>query len=214
MTKDTKSNKNKTVTKKEKKVKDLAVKKEYPYCEYKYSQQDNYAGAKFVYNAKLGKKGRRLQYLWLPLVFFMVVGLLVWDVLDNKSIILDVVLLAFVAVVEVVTLCMPLFLKRTQAKLFKNLKLDECELLRQDILDNELKEYFIKNGEVISQTTNEYSNISAVGEDAERILIMFGSGINMSVIRKDSLHGVEASTLLDKFQKYTTEYAISNYKKK
>lgn len=202
----TKSADNKTVQTDEGKSKTVI-------CEYKYTLEDSYAGAMLVYKSKLKSKVKRMLIV-LPILTLMMIGLLVWDIIDKQPIAFDIVLLCALVMCEVLLLLSPVLIKNSQKKMHHNLKFDEKDLYRVEIDEQYLKDSFIKNNNVMNQSVNELKNISIVGEDKERIIVIFSNGAFFCVLRKNALQNATSDELLSRLKLYAIDYSLAQAQQK
>lgn len=89
---------------------------------FKYDSKVAGQASKLAY--KLNKKTKDKIVFWsIPIAFAIMVGILIYDIIKQNSLVLDIVLLSILVVIEAMNLFMPLIISKMQAKYFK--KIDE-----------------------------------------------------------------------------------------
>lgn len=166
------------------------VEQKTPYCQYKYTFEDNLAGAMFVYKMNQGK-GKKFT-LWALLVGFACsIFLIVMDIIEKNtsSLVFDGVLFGFLILLTVFIFVMPAIVKSQQKKLYDSALLDEVDYVKIDIEKDKIIEDFVKNGISINKIQHPLTNLTGLSYDETRIILVFGK-MNIVVIKNDALKNI------------------------
>lgn len=82
---------------------------------YKPTVELNLKAAKLAYKIKSKKKDLLIN-IFIPIALVLMIGVLIYDLNKNASIIFDVLLIVLLIVIEAVNLCMPIIISRSQKK--------------------------------------------------------------------------------------------------
>lgn len=180
----------KTIAKTPKKEVTEPMEQKTPYCQYKYTFEDNLAAALFVYKINQGR-GKKFT-LWALIVGFACsVFLIVMDIIEKNtsSLIFDGTLMGFLVLLTIFIFIMPLLVKFQQKKYFQSAQLDKMDYVKIDIEKDNMVEDFVQNGISVTRLVQPMSNLTAMSYDDTRIVLVFGK-INIMVIKNDALKNI------------------------
>lgn len=141
-------------------------------CKYKLELEDAIKSAKYVYKSQKSKKDTILAIL-IPVLMVCMVGLLILDIVKDKNIVWDVILLAALVVLEIMYLVMPLMLIKAQKKAFKANKLDEMDYLIIKIDNNTCSETTFKEDKEINKIEHNLKGLTSFIEDKDYLILVF-----------------------------------------
>ena len=153
-------------------------------CSYKYNEEDNVIGT--VY--KVQKNSQKLAWFkWLMLVLLaMNIGLLIWDIYDHESIVLDVILLLLVVITTILIFCWPILIKYMARRTFQKQIADKDNILI--IMDESTCAVsFFKNNIEVAKEILSWNQLTNYVEDDLRLILMFN--LKFVVIRKEFFIG-------------------------
>ncbi len=156
-------------------------------CDYKYELEDSIICAKYVYKSQKRKQDKIISVM-IPILMLCMVGMLVYDIVMNRSIVWDIVLLVALAVLEVMYLIIPLMLVRAQKKSYNSQKLGEMDSLHIKIDDNLCIETLLKDGQEVAKNVHNLKQLTSYLEDKDRLILVFNK-VEFTCIRKDKLKG-------------------------
>ncbi len=89
---------------------------------FKYDSATAIQASKLAYKMKRGLKDKIIFWA-VPFGILIMAGILIFDLKQHNNFVLDIVLIALLCGIEILNLCMPIIVGKSQAKYFK--KLDE-----------------------------------------------------------------------------------------
>ena len=89
---------------------------------FKYDSKTAIEASKLAFKAKRGLKDK-IIFWSIPLGILIMTAILIFDLKRHNSLVLDFILIGCLVAIEILNLCMPLIVSKSQAKYFK--KLDE-----------------------------------------------------------------------------------------
>ena len=178
-------------------------------CKYKCELEDCIASAKYVYKSQKRKQDKVIAVL-IPLLMISMVAMLVYDIVNNKSFIWDIILLAALVVLQVMYILIPIMLVSAQKKAYKKQNLAEMDYLLIKVNAKECVEEIYKNNEVVSTNTHHLRFLTSYLEDATRIILIFNK-VEFVCIKKDALQGGENK--LKEHLKNVMQKSLNNNKK-
>lgn len=156
-------------------------------CKYKLELEDNIICAKRVYRSQKRTRDKVIAVL-IPILLVLSVVMLILDIVNNKSIVLDIILVIALLVLGVMQILMPTMLINAQKKSFKQQKLAEMDELRVKIEDALCVETLIKDEKEIAKNIHNLKQLTSYIEDAERLILVFNN-VEFVCIRKNVLTG-------------------------
>ncbi len=158
-------------------------------CKYKFSLDDNIKCAKYVYNSQKRKQDKIIAIL-LPILFVGMLALLIVDIVNDKSIVWDIVLLVLLAILQIMYLVMPAMVIRQTKKSYKSQDLGNMDNVKI-ILDpnsNMCNLSFQKGDEEIGKKALPLKTLTSYIEDKDDLILVFNN-IEYVLIKKDALTG-------------------------
>lgn len=117
--------------------------------------------SKYKYTTELGVKAGQLAFklrskkkdllinIFVPIGILLMIGILIFDIYKGASIVLDVVLLSLLSVIEVMNICMPFIIFRTQKKYLKNMEMQNYDYYISEYNKNVFKEKIYKDNKMV-----------------------------------------------------------------
>ncbi len=167
-------------------------------CKYKFEVSDSIIGAKYVYKSQKRTQDKVIAVL-IPILFILMLGMLIVDIVFKRSIVWDAILLVALGVLEILYSLIPVMLVNSQKKSFKKQKLDEMDYLYIKIEDNLCTETMLKNYDEVAKNVHNLKTLTSYIEDNDRLILVFNK-IEFVVLRKANLTGNinKLKTLLNK----------------
>ena len=156
-------------------------------CKYKLELKDCLKCSKYVYKSQKRKQDKVIAVL-IPILMVCVVGMLIYDVLNDKPLVWDVVILAALFMLEIMYLLIPLMLIKSQKKSYQKQNLADMDYLHIKIDDKSCVEELYKNGEVVAKNNHSLKLLTSYIEDATSITLIF-SNVEFTCIKKEFLVG-------------------------
>ncbi len=156
-------------------------------CKYKLELEDCLISAKYVYKSQKRKQDKFVAAL-LPILMVCMVAMLIIDLVNHRSFVWDIVLLAALVVLEVIYLIIPLTLTRSQKKSFKQQNLASMDYLLITIDDTLCTETMFKDGEEKAKSPHSLKQLTSYIEDNTRLILVFNK-IEFVCLRKANLEG-------------------------
>lgn len=167
-------------------------------CKYKYELEDSLTSARYVYRSQKRTKDKVIAIM-IPIMLVVMVALLVVDIVNKKSYVLDIVLIACLAVLQVLYLLIPVSLNRAQKKSFYGQHLDEMDELAVTIDNTTCTEVLMKDGKEFAKNLHSLKSLTSYLEDDNRLILVFNSA-EYVCLRKANIVGDidQLKTLLQK----------------
>lgn len=156
-------------------------------CNYKFTIQDASKCARYVFKSQRGGKERFLA-IAVPMLLLVMVGLLVFDIVKGRPIIIDIVLIISIAVLLVLTLMLPMFVVRVQRKQYKAQNFDDMDSLKIKINNGICEEAMMKDGKAVLENSHNLKTMVSFIEDDENIILLYNTG-EYTCIKKLNLIG-------------------------
>lgn len=167
-------------------------------CKYKYELEDSLLSAKYVYRSQRRKKDKVIACM-IPILLVAMVALLIVDIVNHKSFVLDIVLIVCLIVLLVMYLLIPVTLNRAQKKSFYGQKLDTMDYLLVKIDNSTCTEILLKDDIEQAKNVHSLKNLTSYLEDEKRLVLVFNSA-EYVCLRKDNITG-DINQLKDMLQK-------------
>lgn len=100
-------------------------------------------------------------------------GVLVWDILHNKSIVLDLIILIALVGIEIFNLVMPLIIVSIQKKFLRKLDLAQNEYTLAEINKDKCVESFYKDGKITMQNVCDMNKLVGYQVDSNYVFLVF-----------------------------------------
>ena len=159
-------------------------------CKYKLKLEDSVQCAKYVYKSQQRKKDKIVAYL-IPILMVCMVAMLIFDIVSQKPIVWDIVLLVALVILQVSYLLIPIMLVQSQKKNFKKQKLDEVDYLVVKINGNICEEFAYKNNEETATNIHNLKSLTSYLEDDEKLILIFNKLEYVYLIKANVTGGVE-----------------------
>lgn len=104
-------------------------------CKYKFQLDDNIKCAKYVYNSQKRKQDKVIAIM-LPILLLAMIAMLVVDIVNDKSVIWDIVLLVMLIVLQIMYFIMPAMVVKQTKKSYKAQDLANMDFVKININDN------------------------------------------------------------------------------
>lgn len=175
---------------------------------YKYNSETAIKASQLTFKKKRSLKDKIIFWA-IPFGILIMVGILIFDLKRHNNFILDVVLIACLVAIEILNLCMPIIIGKSQAKYFK--KLDELnyDFFLSEYAKGIFKEKIYKDNRIIMAnqiTIDKLQNYSIF----EHYLVLIFNNFAMLIFDLDEMvHGtkedlikfIESSVHINKKQK-------------
>ena len=167
---------------------------------FKYTIDLGLQATRKTFKLKKTKKDVIVHVLLIAFMFIMV-GVLIWDVMREASIVIDLILLIALMGVEVFSLVMPLIIIHTQKKFLKQLNLAEIDYTITEIKKGKCIESYYKNDKIVIQNVCDMSKLIAYEINNSHAYIVFNNfacaifDINTLTITVDELVEALDSTI-------------------
>ena len=167
-------------------------------CKFKYELEDSLTSAKYIYKSQRRTQDKVIAIL-IPVLLACMIGMLIFDIVKDKSIVWDIVLLVALAALQVMYLLMPLLLVRSQKKAFITHKIDELDYNLITINNSTCVESLYKGDEIIAKNEYNLKHLTSYFEDSTRLVLVFNK-MEYVVVKKENLKGglQQLKTLLEK----------------
>ena len=156
-------------------------------CKYKYQLEDSLISAKYVFRSQKRKKDKIIAAM-IPILLVAMIALLIVDIVNKKSFVLDIVLIVSLVVLQVMYLLIPVSLNHSQKKSFYAQKLDTMDYLKVVIDNTSCTETLLKDDIEQAKNVHVLKSLTSYLEDNNRLILVFNSA-EYVCLRKDSLTG-------------------------
>lgn len=156
-------------------------------CNYKFTISDAIKCAKYVYKSQRSKKEKFLLFA-TPVLLILVIGILIFDIINSRAIVWDIILIVGVTFLFALTLLMPLMVVQAQKKQYKSQNFDDMDHLSIKINNGVCEEAMMKNGSAILKNTHNLKTLVSYIEDDEDIILVYETG-EYTCIKKQNLVG-------------------------
>lgn len=155
-------------------------------CKYKLELEDCVTSAKYVYKSQRRKRDKVIAVL-IPILIVLMIGMLVFDALNNRSLVWDIILLVSLLVLGALYIAIPIVLVNSQKKSYYNQKLNEMSCLQIKIDDKLCVETLYKEDVEMAKNVHNLKQLSSYLEDAKRLILIFNK-VEFVCIRKNALN--------------------------
>ncbi len=156
-------------------------------CKYKFELEDSIVCSKYIYKSQKRKRDKVIAFL-IPILLVIMLALLIYDIVKQRSVVLDVIMIVAIVVLEAMYLLIPLLLTRSQKKSYKKQKLDEMDYLLIKIDDSICTETMFKDNEEKAKNVHSLKTLTSYLEDNPRLILVFNK-LEFVCIRKANLTG-------------------------
>lgn len=167
-------------------------------CKYKLELNDCIKCAKYVYKSQKRKQDKIMAAL-IPVLMVGMLAMLIFDIVNHKSIVWDIVLIGALIVLECMYLIIPLMLVSSQKKSFKSQKLSTMDYLHIKIDDNLCVETLLKDEKEMAKNIHNLKQLTSYIEDKESLILVFNN-VEFVNVKKQFLTGG-----LDKLKQHLTK---------
>ena len=176
-------------------------------CKYKLELEDCITSAKYVYKSQKRKKDKVIAIL-IPILMLCMIGMLIYDIINAKTIVWDIVLLVALLVLEVMYLVIPIMLVNSQKKSYKAQKLGEMDFIHIKIDDTLCVETLHKDEKEMAKNIHNLKVLTSYIEDKNRLILVFNN-VEFVCVRKENLTGG-----LDKLKQHLEKIMSKSNKRK
>lgn len=156
-------------------------------CKYKYELEDSLISSKYVFRSQRRKKDKVIAFM-IPILMVAMIALLIVDIVNKKSYVLDIILIVSLIVLEVMYLMIPVSLKHSQKKSFYAQKLDTMDFLDVKIDATTCVETLLKDDVEQAKNIHSLKSLTSYLEDDTRLILVFNSA-EYVCLRKANLTG-------------------------
>lgn len=176
-------------------------------CKYKFELEDSIVSAKYIYKSQKRKQDRIIAIL-IPILMVAMIAMLVFDIINKKSFVWDIVLLVALLILEVLYISIPIMLVRSQKKSYKQQKLADMDYLHIKIDANSCIETLFKDEKEMAKSVHSLKTLTSYLEDNARIILVFNK-VEYACIKKRALSGD-----VDKLKEHLQKTMSKNVNKK
>ena len=156
-------------------------------CKYKLELKDCVQCAKYVYKSQKRKQDKIVAVL-IPILMVGMIAMMVYDIIKNRNIVWDIVLLVALLVLEVLYIVMPIMVVRSQKKSFKKQNLGDMDFVHIKIDENLCVETLWKDEKEVAKNIHNLKLLTSYIEDKERLILVFNN-VEFVCLRKAYLVG-------------------------
>ena len=156
-------------------------------CKYKYELEDSLISSKYVFRSQRRKKDKVIAFM-IPILMVAMIALLIVDIVNKKSYVLDIILIVSLIVLEVMYLMIPVSLKHSQKNSFYAQKFDTMDFLDVKIDATTCVETLIKDDVEQAKNIHSLKSLTSYLEDDTRLILVFNSA-EYVCLRKANLTG-------------------------
>ena len=156
-------------------------------CKYKFELEDMLVSAKYVYKSQKKTKDKVIAIL-IPILMVAVVAMLVVDIVSQKSIVWDVILLVALVVLEIMYILIPVMLISSQKKAYKKQNMQDISYMLVKIDGNICTEQAFKGEEIIGNNIHNLKSLTSYIEDDKRLILVFNQ-MEYVCMHKDKITG-------------------------
>lgn len=143
-------------------------------CKYKYELEDCLTSAKYVFRSQRRKKDKIIAGM-IPVLLLAMIALMIVDIVNKKSYVLDIVLIVCLVVLQIMYLLIPTSLNRAQKKSYFGQKLDTMDFLKVVIDNNSCTETLIKDDAEQAKNIHPLKCLTSYLEDDQRLILVFNN---------------------------------------
>lgn len=156
-------------------------------CKYKLELNDCLTSAKYVYKSQKRKQDKVIAVL-IPILMLAMVAMLIFDLVNKRSIVWDIILLVALVVLEAVYLIIPLTITSSQKKYYNGQKLADMDYMLITIDDNLCTVSMYKDGAEQSKNVHNLKALTSYIEDDANLVLVFNK-VEFVCIKKEKLEG-------------------------
>lgn len=181
--------------------------------------------SKYKYTSELGVKAGQLAFklrskkkdllinIFVPIAILLMVGILIFDINKGANIVLDVVLLSLLSVIEVINICMPFIIMRTQKKYLKNMEVQNYDYYISEYNKNIFKEKIYKDNKMVYANEINADKLVTYTEFDHYVLLIFENFASL-VFDIDSMQEGSKEDLIKTVTAIISNNSIRKSKKK
>lgn len=156
-------------------------------CKYKFEVEDSIISAKRVYKSQKRTKDKVIAIL-VPVLLVFTIVMMVYDIIKNQSIVLDVILIVALIVLQVMYFLIPIMLVRSQKKAYIQQNLGDMDYLFVKIDENLCVETLFKDEKEMAKNVHNLKQLTSYIEDQDRLILVFNN-VEFVCLRKAELTG-------------------------
>ena len=142
--------------------------------QFKYTIDLGIKATKTTFKVKRNTKDVIMHVLAI-LFIGIFAGVLVWDIMRDASIVLDLIILIALVGIEIFNLVMPLIIVKIQKKFLRNLDLAQIEYTITEINKDKCIESFYKDGKVTMQNVCDITKLISYKIDSNFVFVVFNN---------------------------------------
>lgn len=156
-------------------------------CKFKYELEDSIVSSKYIYKSQKRTQDKIIAIL-IPVLIVCMIGMLIFDIIKNNSLVWDIVLIVALIVLEAMYLVLPLMLTRSQKKSFEKQNIADMDFIFIKIDNNSCYEALYKDDKIVSNITHSLKLLTSYFEDSERLILVFNK-VEYVCLRKENITG-------------------------
>ena len=141
-------------------------------CKYKLELEDSIKCAKYVYKSQKRKQDKIIAIL-IPFLMIAIIAMLVFDIVNGKSFVWDLVLLVALMVLECMYLVIPIMLVQSQKKSFKQQNLADMDYLHIVVDEKQCVETLYKDENEVAKNIHTLKFLTSYIEDNDYLILIF-----------------------------------------
>ena len=127
---------------------------------FKYTVDLGLEATKTSFRLKKSTKDKVVHILAIVFIFVMA-GVLIYDVIRDASLVIDLIILVALCAIEIFNLIMPKIIVHNQKKFLQHLDLAQIEYTTTEIKKDKCLESYYKDGKIVMQNVCEMSKLIA-----------------------------------------------------
>ena len=167
---------------------------------YKQTEQMGIKASKLAYKLKSKKKDLLIN-VFVPIAVLLMIGVLIYDIKKSANIVLDIILLALLAVIEVMNFVMPFVISNAQKKHFKELEKLNYDHYIVEYDNGKFKEKIYKDNKMLYANEIPVEKLVNYAEFDHYFLLLFNN-FSYLVFDLNSMQNGSRLDLLNVISKY------------
>ncbi len=142
--------------------------------QFKYTVELGLEATKKTFKLKKSKKDI-ITHILVAVFIIIVSAVLVWDIVRDASIVIDLIILIALVGIEIFSIVMPFIILHTQKKFLHQLNLAEIDYTVTEISKGKCLENYYKDGKIAMQNVCEMTKLVAYQIDGNYCFIVFSN---------------------------------------
>ena len=141
---------------------------------YKFNADVTATASKLAFKNR-GKKRDILVHISVPIAVIIMVAILVYDIINSNSFVFDIILIVMLVVLEVLNLCMPMIVFKSQKKYLKRLEAEDFDYCLAEYDKHEFKEKFYKDKKLVYSNAISEDKVANFAEFEHYFIVIFNN---------------------------------------